>query len=101
MFPAAVKAGALGWVEFPPVGAAPPEGALEPPEPPALGMAVSAGPEHDTLGADVRVTNWLVEVVVGHDSQMAVEPVAFSVAAHVYAWKAPEDVSSCHKGLGA
>lgn len=82
----------MGWVELPPVGAAPPEGTPEPPdrepEPPALEMTVNDGPGHDVLGADVRVTNWLVEVVVGQDSQMAVKPVPFIVAAHVYAWKA-------------
>ena len=57
-------------------------------EAPAFGMTVNAGAEHDVVGADVRVTNWLVEVVVGHDSQTTVDFVVFAAASHVYAWKA-------------
>ncbi len=73
----------MGVVEMPEAGA-----------PLALGMTVNAGAEHDVVGADVRVTNWLVEVVVGHDSQKIVDPVAFAAASHVYAWKAARtDVS--------
>ena len=63
-------------------------GAVELPETEALltsGMTVNAGAEQDVVGADVRVTNWLVEVVVGHDSQTTVDPVVVEAAPHVYA----------------
>ncbi len=57
-------------------------------------MTVNAGAEHDVEGADVRVTSWLLEVVVGHDAQMMVDPVAVAAALHVYDWKAARmDVS--------
>lgn len=74
-------------------------GEPEPPPPPE--MTVNAGPEHDGLGADVRVTNSADAVVVGHDSQMTVEAVSLSAATHVYAWRAvEEDISFCHGDLG-
>ena len=57
-------------------------------EPLALETTVKDAAEHDVVGADVRVTNWLVEEVVGHDAQTMVDPVADAAALHRYGWKA-------------
>jgi len=54
LLPAPVTGTTVGAAELPEVEA-----------PPALGMAVNSGARHNVVGADVRVTNWLVEVDVG------------------------------------
>ena len=57
----------------------------------ALGITVSAGAEQEVVGADVRVTIWSLEVVVGHDSQtIVVDAGSVAAALHEYAWKAAE-----------
>lgn len=77
LLPAPVNGTAVGAVELPETGALL-----------VSGMTVSAGAEQDVVGADVRVTNWLVEVVGGHNSQAIVDPVVVAAAPQVYAWRA-------------
>ena len=46
------------------------------PDGPLAVIAVSAGAEHDVVGAEVRVTIPSVDVVVGHVSQTTVDTAA-------------------------